>query len=220
MLLHQIGGDKMYIDPLKDVRGVLTQTSANLKQTTNMALKPSFEIRTTFNNVFQQTRPVIKPFIFNNSSVFKLNIQINLTFQQFRNRLFSDEILNDFIKSTQFPRDEILKVNNRIRQTLIKSYRINTLPKPFKFAQPVNTTDETNGYEVFDNSFEHDFVTPFINFVKGLSKSSAYALGGHVLVKTSSNEYVDYFFSTSVIALLMSVFILLDILAKKLSNDE
>lgn len=140
MLLHQIGGDKMYIDPLKNVRGVLNERISSLQSAVDIAMKPTRETLCSI----KQTG------IYNQLQLFEsMNNDWNRTFMNlkletvnnallFNKNLFSNKVLNDFIESTTISKNEVLKMSNALRNFSVDVVSTSAFTEPVNSSHPVN----------------------------------------------------------------------------------
>ena len=137
-----------------------------------------------------------------------LNTKKILDSANFQKNLFSEKVLNDFINSTNFQKDEVKKVSNRLRQSFIDAIDVSSFSETVDSPHPVDDeyTDKDNS--VFKDSLNHSIVSPSAKFVKNISVGSATGVTTPVLIRTIFDQYVDYFAFSAVIATLLTCYLI------------
>ncbi|WP_186434585.1 hypothetical protein [Staphylococcus agnetis] len=151
----------MYIDPLKNVRGLLDEQISSLQSAVDIAMKPTRETLCSI----KQTG------IYNQLQLFEsMNNDLNRTFMNlkletvnnallFNKNLFSNKVLNDFIESTTISKNEVLKMSNALRDLNINI----TIPR---FSESINSANQINepqnngNHKEFKKILNNHVITP------------------------------------------------------------
>ncbi|WP_426828895.1 hypothetical protein [Staphylococcus warneri] len=149
-----------------------------------------------------------------------LNTKKILDSANFQRNLFSEKVLNDFIKSTNFQKDEVKKVSNRLRQSLIDTVDVSSFSETVDSSHPVDGVNSDNYNSVFKDSLNHNVVSPSAKFVKSVSVGSATGVTTPVLIRTIFDQYVDYFAFSAVIATLLTCYLIANQFIEEDSEDQ
>lgn len=170
MLLHQIGGDKMYIDPLKDIRPILNINISNLRNTVFEATKPSKELRKTinqmteFNNIYKNTLLSI-----DTSNLVKIKVPTIDISMNFRNNLFSENTLQAFKTQSNFPIKEITRINNILRYSFINTVNFPSVSDSFNSSYPINNKRENRKEDDVDDTKLQKYAPPTKKMINATS---------------------------------------------------
>ncbi|MBW5905566.1 hypothetical protein [Staphylococcus haemolyticus] len=218
----------MYIDPLKSVRPIIDKNFYELRNAAMRATTPSREIRQVMNQtmkfdyIYKDVGKIaiqLKSNNFDTSNLFKISsTSINVA-KNFRNNLFSEKILNDFISSTDFQKNEVLKISNRLRQSFINTVDVSSFSETVDSPHPIDEIYRDYYNDIFKEALNHKFIYPSAKFVKNVSVASASSVTGPVLLRTTLDQYVNYFVFSSVIAILFTCFLIANCFAEDDTDD-
>ncbi|PMC20518.1 hypothetical protein CJ235_02265 [Staphylococcus pettenkoferi] len=218
----------MYNDPLKNVRPIIDKNIYELRNVAMTATKPSREIRQVINQtmifdyIYKDIEKIpiqLKSINFDTSNLLKISApSINIA-KNFRNNLFSEEILNDFISSTNFQKNEVLKISNRLRQSFINTVDVSSFSETIDSPHPIDEIYRDYYNNIFKEALNHKFIYPSAKFVKNVSVASASSVIGPVLLRTILDQYVNYFVFSSVIAILFTCFLIANCFAEDDTDD-
>lgn len=178
MLLHQIGGDKMYIDPLKDIRPILNKNISNLRNTVFEATKPSKELRKTinqmtkFNNVYKNTLPNmvhINLINIDTSNLIEIKVPTIEISMNFRNNLFSENTLQAFKTQSNFPIKEITRINNILRYSFINPIHLSSVSDSFNSSYPISNKRENRKEDDVDDTKMQKYAPPTKKMINATS---------------------------------------------------
>lgn len=207
----------MYIDPLKNVRPLIDKNIYELRNAAMKATTPSREIRQVMNQtmkfdyIYKDVGKIaiqLKSNNFDTSNLFKISAPSIYIAKSFRNNLFSEKLLNDFISSTNFQKNEVLKISNRLRQSFINTVDISSFSETVDSPHPIDEIYRDYYNNIFKEALNHKFIYPSAKFVKKVSVASASSVTGPVLLRTILDQYVNYFVFSSVIAILFTCFLI------------
>lgn len=218
----------MYIDPLKSVRPIIDKNFFELRNAAMRATTPSREIRQVMNQtmkfdyIYKDVGKIaiqLKSNNFDTSNLFKISsTSINVA-KNFRNNLFSEKILNDFISSTDFQKNEVLKISNRLRQSFINTVDVSSFSETVDSPHPIDEIYRDYYNDIFKEALNHKFIYPSAKFVKKVSVASASGVTGPVLLRTILDQYVNYFVFSSVIAILFTCFLIANCFVEDDTDD-
>lgn len=218
----------MYIDPLKSVRPIIDKNFYELRNAAMRATTPSREIRQVMNQtmkfdyIYKDVGKIaiqLKSNNFDTSNLFKISsTSINVA-KNFRNNLFSEKILNDFISSTDFQKNEVLKMSNRLRQSFINTVDVSSFSETVDSPHPIDEIYRDYYNDIFKEALNHKFIYPSAKFVKKVSVASASGVTGPVLLRTILDQYVNYFVFSSVIAILFTCFLIANCFVEDDTDD-
>ncbi|HDE7673641.1 TPA: hypothetical protein PIK15_002551 [Staphylococcus aureus] len=118
----------------------------------------------------------------------------------FKSNLFSEKILDDFISSNSFPEDEVRKVSTHLRKSFVDAVDVPILGKTVNSAHPIDDVNTKESDKIFYKSINQYVLTPSSSFVHDVSLTVAKSVAVNMFVRTANDDYVNYFFSTAVIA--------------------
>lgn len=218
----------MYIDPLKSVRPIIDKNFYELRNATMTATTPSREIRQVMNQtmkfdyIYKDIGKIaiqLKSNNFDTSNLLKISApSINIA-RNFRNNLFSEKLLNDFISSTNFQKNEVLKISYRLRQSFINTVDVSSFSETIDSPHPIDEVYRDYYNNIFKEALNHKFIYPSAKFVKKVSVESATSVTGSVLLRTILDQYVNYFVFSSVIAILFTCFLIANCFVEDDTDD-
>lgn len=207
----------MYIDPLKSVRPLIDENFYELRNAAMTATTPSREIRQVMNQtmkfdyIYKDIGKIaiqLKSNNFDTSNLLKISApSINIA-RNFRNNLFSEKLLNDFISSTNFQKNEVLKISYRLRHSFINTVDVSSFSETIDSPHPIDDVYRDYYNNIFKEALNHKLIYPSAKFVKKVSVASASSVTGPVLLRTILDQYVNYFVFSSVIAILFTCFLI------------
>ncbi|WP_257643688.1 hypothetical protein [Staphylococcus haemolyticus] len=165
----------MYIDPLKSVRPIIDKNFYELRNAAMRATTPSREIRQVMNQtmkfdyIYKDVGKIaiqLKSNNFDTSNLFKISSPSINVAKNFRNNLFSEKILNDFISSTDFQKNEVLKISNRLRQSFINTVDVSSFSETVDSPHPIDEIYRDYYNDIFKEALNHKFIYPSAKFVK------------------------------------------------------
>lgn len=218
----------MYIDPLKSVRPIIDKNFYELRNAAMRATTPSREIRQVMNQtmkfdyIYKDVGKIaiqLKSNNFDTSNLFKISSPSINVAKNFRNNLFSEKILNDFISSTDFQKNGVLKISNRLRQSFINTVDVSSFSETIDSPHPIDEIYRDYYNNIFKEALNHKFIYPSAKFVKNVSVASASSVTGPVLLRTILDQYVNYFVFSSVIAILFTCFLIANCFAEDDTDD-
>lgn len=118
----------------------------------------------------------------------------------FKSNLFSEKILDEFISSNSFPEDEVRKISTHLRKSFVDTIDVPVLSKTVHSAHPINDVNTKESDKIFYKSINQYILSPSSSFAHGVSLSVAGGVAVNMFVRTANDDYVNYFFSTAVIA--------------------
>lgn len=218
----------MYNDPLKNVRPIIDKNFYELRNAAMTATKPSREIRQVINQtmkfdyIYKDVGKIaiqLKSNNFDTSNLFKISAPSINVAKNFRNNLFSEKLLNDFISYTNFQKNEVLKISNRLRQSFINTVDISSFIETVDSPHPIDEIYRDHYNNIFKEALNHKFIYPSAKFVKNVSVVSASSVTGPVLLRTTLDQYVNYFVFSSVIAILFTCFLIANCFVEDDTDD-
>lgn len=218
----------MYIDPLKNVRPIINKKFYELRNAAMTVTKPSREIRQVINQtmkfdyIYKDVGKIaiqLKSNNFDTSNLFKISTPSINVAKNFRNNLFSEKLLNDFISSTNFQKNEVLKISNRLRQSFINTVDVSSFIETVDSPHPIDEIYHNHYNNIFKEALNHKFIYPSAKFVKNVSVASASSVTGPVLLRTILDQYVNYFVFASVIAILFTCFLIANCFVEDDTDD-
>lgn len=218
----------MYNDPLKNVRPIINKNFYELRNAAMTATKPSREIRQVINQtmkfdyIYKDVGKIaiqLKSNNFDTSNLFKISAPSINVAKNFRNNLFSEKLLNDFISSTNFQKNEVLKISNRLRQSFINTVDVSSFIETVDSPHPIDEIYRDHYNNIFKEALNHKFIYPSAKFVKNVSVASASSVTGPVLLRTILDQYVNYFVFASVIAILFTCFLIANCFVEDDTDD-
>ena len=218
----------MYIDPLKSVRPIIDKNFYELRNAAMTATTPSRGIRQVMNQtmkfdyIYKDIGKIaiqLKSNNFDTSNLLKISApSINIA-RNFRNNLFSEKLLNDFISSTNFQKNEVLKISYRLRQSFINTVDVSSFSETIDSPHPIDEVYRDYYNNIFKEALNHKFIYPSAKFVKKVSVESATSVTGSVLLRTILDQYVNYFVFSSVIAILFTCFLIANCFVEDDTDD-
>lgn len=178
MLLHRIGGGKMYIDPLKDVRPILNKNIFNLRNTMFQATKPSKELRKTinqmtkFNDIYKNTLLDMGHINLKNidtSNLVKIKVPTIDISMNFRNNLFSENTLQAFKTQSNFSVKEITRINNVLRYSFINPIHLSSVSDSFNSSYPISNKRENRKEDDVDDTKMQKYAPPTKKMINATS---------------------------------------------------
>lgn len=218
----------MYNDPLKNVRPIINKNFYELRNAAMTVTKPSREIRQVINQtmkfdyIYKDVGKIaiqLKSNNFDTSNLFKISTPSINVAKNFRNNLFSEKLLNDFISSTNFQKNEVLKISNRLRQSFINTVDVSSFIETVDSPHPIDEIYHNHYNNIFKEALNHKFIYPSAKFVKNVSVASASSVTGPVLLRTILDQYVNYFVFASVIAILFTCFLIANCFVEDDTDD-
>lgn len=207
----------MYIDPLKNVKPIIDKNFYELRNAAMRVTTSSKEIRQVMNQtmkfdyIYKDIGKIAIQSKLNNfdtSNLFRVSTPSITIAKNFRNNLFSEKLLNDFISSTNFQENEVLKISNRLRQSFINTVDVSSFSETVDSPHPIDEIYRDYYNNIFKEALNHKFIYPSAKFVKKISVASASSVTRPVLLRTILDQYVNYFVFSSVIAILFTCFLI------------
>ncbi|HHA9975344.1 TPA: hypothetical protein ACRVIV_000790 [Staphylococcus aureus] len=162
----------------------------------NSYVMNTLEIQSTVNNVMNSIR-------INQSKLSdwaSYMHQVTKNHPMFKSNLFSEKILDEFISSNSFPDDEVRKVSTHLRKSFVDTVDVPVLGKTVNSAHPIDDVNTKESDKIFYKSINQYFLAPSSSFVHDVSLTVAKSVAVNMFVRTANDDYVNYFFSTAVIA--------------------
>lgn len=117
----------------------------------------------------------------------------------FKTNLFSEKTLDEFISSNSFPEDEVRKVSTHLRKSFVDTVDVPVLGKTVHPTHPVDDINAKENDKIFRKFIDQYVLAPSSSFVHDVSLTVAKSVAVNMFVRTANDDYVNYFFSTTVI---------------------
>lgn len=191
----------MYIDPLRNVRGIINKTVSDLESAKRTALKPLLLSNQNLTNTLEINKQ-LKNQLLQMGSVNVVNLKlselITLTRKpsfnwnssyisnpyNFQRNLFSKKAIKSFKNSYGFDDDVVSQAQQTIRDFYINPAAISTLVETINTTNPI----KNNQYQTNDNKLKKMFLNknalPYNVYIKK---------GGHTLFTTDAGNFIVNF---------------------------
>ncbi|MDU0439385.1 hypothetical protein [Staphylococcus haemolyticus] len=173
----------MYIDPLRNVRGIINKTVSDLESAKRTALKPLLLSNQNLTNTLEINKQ-LKNQLLRMGSVNVVNLKLselitltrkssfnwNSTYisnpYNFQRNLFSEKAIKSFKNSYGFDDDIVSQAQQTIRDFYINPTAISTLTESINATYPVNNQNTHSRYDEFINALKNDYPHPFKTVIR------------------------------------------------------
>ena len=143
---------------------------------------------------------------------------------EFRRILFSNELLDEFVKHSNFSRNEIEKAIYAMRNSFVESFRVPSSESRYP-VKKIETKKEKYEFDESINksikeSVNHNFIHPFSVFLKGVSSSSATGVTTTTLIRATFNECPNYFVFSAILTTLLTCYIIAHLIELNYKKNE
>lgn len=180
----------MYIDPLRNVRGIINKTVSDLESAKRTALKPSLLSNQNLTNTLEINKQLKNQLLrMGNVNVVNLKLSELITLTRkpsfnwnfpnisnpynFQRNLFSEKAIKSFKNSYGFDDDVVSQAQQTIRDFYINPTAISTLVETINSTYPINNQNADNKYNKFIDAFKNDYPHPFKTVVRWSSSIGA-----------------------------------------------
>lgn len=204
----------MYIDPLRNVRGIINKTVSDLESAKQTALKPLLLSNQNLTNTLEINKQLTNQLLRMGSvNVVNLKLSELITLAKkpsfnwnfpyisnpynFQRNLFSEKAIKSFKNSYGFDDDVVSQAQQTIRDFYINPTAISTLTESINSTYPVNNQNTYSRYDEFINALKNDYPHPFKKVIRWSSSIIGSADIENFVIHYINNE--DLHIQTSLI---------------------